>query len=213
MTRSTATPISRGLALLLAAHAAFPRGAGDRNRIQAMHDLLSNAIACKVQFNVDDGPQIKAAGIGIQTSVGVFRPLDDVWYYRAAIAGGTYARMWEAHHGVKPFLVPEAWRGEGSREVPLQRQRVAPGLAILLPDDDREPGLQLHGGSAVWWCTKVDFDSDRVHLCRYPGSFMRNPRNAFDANARKPARRKAISRIQWNEFVKTIAVQRPAKAA
>lgn len=213
MSQNPSTPISNGLALLLAADAAFARGAGDRNRIKAMDDVLSAAITCKARFDVNDGARIEKAPIAIRTCVGVFRPLDPRWYHKAAIAGGTYARMWEKHHGFKPFVAPEAWRGENPRESPLLRQRLVPGVAIVLEDDAPDDALQTHAGGAVWWCTNLDVARDRIMLCRYAGEGLRQPWMYFDREQRRPVRRMTIIRAQWDELMRTLVVSNKAAAA
>ena len=211
--------LSPALALLIAADAAFPEGAGDRNRIQALDDVLTGAIRCKAKFDVNDGPRIEAARLGIETCVGVFRPLDSRWYHEAAVIGGTYARMWEKHSGYKPFIAPEAWRG-GRLEAPLQKQRLVPGLAILLPETESETesetGLQTFRGAAVWWCTNLDYPKDRVILCRYraePSMNIRRPSEIRDPAARVPARRKTILRSEWQDLTDGVVIQREAAAA
>lgn len=207
--------LSPALALLIAADSAFPEGAGDRIRIQALDDVLTGAIRCKAKFDVNDGPRIEAARIEVRTCVGVFRPLDPRWYHDAAIVGGTYARMWEKHFGYKPFIAPEAWRGD-YQEAPLQKQRIVPGLAILLPETEPESGLQTFRGAAVWWCTNLDYPKDRIHLCRYrsePSTNMRRPSDIRDPAARVPARRKTILRAEWQEITDALVIQREAAAA
>jgi hypothetical protein len=211
----TTTAQSPALALLIAADAAFPRGAGDRNRIQALDDVLTGAIRCKAKFDVNDGPRIEAARINVNTCVGVFRPLDPRWYHEAAVIGGTYARMWEKHFDYKPFIAPEAWRGE-YQETPLQKQRIVPGLAILLPETEQESGLQTFRGAAVWWCTNLDYPKDRVLLSRYrtePSLNIRRPSEIRDPAKRTPARRKTITRAEWQALMDSVVVQREAAAA
>lgn len=206
---------SPALALLLAANNAFPSGAGDRVRVQALDDVLTGAIRCKAKFDVNDGPRIEAARIGVQTCVGVFRPLDSRWYHDAAIIGGTYARMWEKHYGYKPFIAPEAWRGE-YQEAPLQKQRIVPGLAILLPETEPDSDLQTFRGSAVWWCTNLDYPKDRVLLSRYrtePSLTIRRPSDIRDPAKRTPARRKTVLRSEWQEIADAMVIQREAAAA
>ncbi|NLF19584.1 MAG: hypothetical protein GX595_20330, partial [Lentisphaerae bacterium] len=62
-----ARSLSPGLALLLAAHAAFPPAAGDRNRTAAMDAVLESAIGCKARFDIDDGRRIEDAGLEIRS--------------------------------------------------------------------------------------------------------------------------------------------------
>ena len=209
------TTTSPALALLIAAHKAFPTGAGDRNRIQALDSVLHGAINCKAKFDVNDGPRIESARIGVQTCVGVFRPLDPRWYHDAAIIGGSYARMWEKHFGYKPFIAPEAWRGQ-HQDAPLQKQRVVPGLAILLPETEPDSDLQTFRGAAVWWCTNLDYPKDRVLLSRYrsePSINIRRPCDIRDPAKRTPARRKTILRNEWQELADSVVIQREAAAA
>lgn len=212
-TKAAAAP-SPGLALLIAATYAFPKSLGDRARSAAMNSILDIAVANRVRFDVNDGSAIRDAGLDMRTCVGVFRPLDQHWYEKAAIAGGTFARMWEKHFGHKPFVAVEAWCGDNAQ--PLQKQRVAPGLAILLPDSEPGDGLQTFDGSAVWWCTSLDFSKDRVTLCRYrttPAHHMRRPSHMTDGAARVPVRRMTILRSEWDHFAKTIVVHRNIAAA
>lgn len=205
---------SPGLALLVASRGAFPSSMGDRPGIAAINSILDMAISNRVKFDINDGQSIVDAHLEARTCVGVFRPLDQHWYEKAAIAGGTFARMWEKHFGHKPFVAVEAWCGDNAQ--PLQKQRVAPGLAILLPDSEPGDGLQTFDGSAVWWCTSLDFSKDRVTLCRYrttPAHHMRRPSQMTDGAARVPVRRMTILRSEWDHFAKTIVVHRNIAAA
>lgn len=211
----TANSFSPALTLLVDASAAFPYGASERNRILYMNKVLALALRCKAEFDVNDGQHIEAAKISINTRFGVFRPLDPRWYRDAAIIGGTYARMWEKHFGYKPFITPEAWRGE-YQETPLQNQRVVPGLAILLPETEPDSGLQTFRGAAVWWCTNLDYQKDRVHLSRYridESPNLRRPSEIRDKAKRVPARRKTILRSEWQDAVGTVVIQREQAAA
>ena len=214
MSRASMQVQSPGLALLVASRGAFPSSMGDRPGIAAINSILDMAISNRVKFDINDGQSIVDAHLEARTCVGVFRPLDQHWYEKAAIAGGTFARMWEKHFGHKPFVAVEAWCGDNAQ--PLQKQRVAPGLAILLPDSEPGDGLQTFDGSAVWWCTSLDFSKDRVTLCRYrttPAHHMRRPSQMTDGAARVPVRRMTILRSEWDHFAKTIVVHHNIAAA
>lgn len=208
-----ARSLSPGLALLLSANAAFPSAAGDRNRTAAMDAVLESAIGCKARFDIDDGRRIEDARLEIRSCVGVFRPLDSRWYHLAARTGGTYARMWERHHGFKPFLAPEAFSADRSHKGPLARQRIVPHVGILLPEDEPEAGLQVKDGAALWWCTNLDRCKDRVLLCRYLSGGPWAPWQAFEERLRRPVRRKTVLRSQWSEFAQGIVLQRALESS
>ena len=89
-TKAAAAP-SPGLALLIAATYAFPKSLGDRARSAAMNSILDIAVANRVRFDVNDGSAIQDAGLDMRTCVGVFRPLDQHWYEKAANSGNAYA--------------------------------------------------------------------------------------------------------------------------
>lgn len=208
MSRASMQVQSPGLALLVASRGAFPSSMGDRAGISAINSILDLAISNRVKFDINDGQSIVDAHLEARTCVGIFRPLDQHWYEKAAIAGGSFARMWEKHFGCKPFIAPMAWRG-GNLGPPLKKQRMAPGLAILLPESEPERGLQAFFGSAVWWCTSLDFEKDRVNLCRYKtgtSNSIRHPSEIHDPDAGIPVRRMRLDRSAWGELVKTMIV-------
>lgn len=191
--------ISAGLAFIQAASAAMPRTLGDRERIFALCDLMSTAVNCRFAFDKDDARALYE--LGIETCVGVFRPLD--YYTQACCAGGTYARMWEAHYQLKPWMASRAIitrrdpHGRTEREI-ISNNRVAPAIGVLLPVEfsAEEEGLASLNGEQVWWCTSMD--NDTITLCRYRVSSeeARRWEGAYQRTG-QPAKRRVLTREQW----------------
>lgn len=194
---------SKGVAMLLAANSAMPRSIGDRQRSAAMNDLTGIAIDCKVGFDLGDGDLLAKAQIGIHTCVGVYDPLSRHFYDQAARAGGTYARMWERHAGVKPFIAKQSWHGS---QTPRTDARMAPRVAILLPlPEDDNQSFERAAGAAMWICTSVDYEKDVVVLCRYRGAEHHLPRTDALRDP-QPAKRRIVTRAQWDRFNDEIAL-------
>jgi hypothetical protein len=195
---SITTATSPAIAFLIAARDAMPSTLGDRVRIQAMGEAMSIAVRCRFKFNKDDGQALANGRFGIETSVGVFRPLDESYYAEACSHGGTYARMWESWTETKPWMAPRVlsrptYRG-GATEV-LADNRVAPGLGILIaspPTQDDEAGLARAGGDQVWWCTSLG--KDEIVICRY--RYQDGMAYPFQRDG-APARRMKLTRAQW----------------
>nr|WP_234480440.1 hypothetical protein [Paraburkholderia aspalathi] len=192
--------ISAGLAFLQAAALAIPRTMGDRDRIEAMSEAMQ--LAVKNRFSFDKSETQQLLRLGIETSVGVFRPMD--YYLLACASGGTYARMWEAHHNQKAWvaaraLFPEYLNGTRQRTF-LDNNRIAPRVAVLLPATfaPEEPELASFEGSQVWWVTSQT--DDVITLCRYRVTKEAKARGEYYApfvQTGAPARRRKLSREEW----------------
>lgn len=197
---------SAGMQFLRVTRDAMPSTLGDRVRIQAMCEALSLAIRCKFKFDLSDGDKLANRGWGaysITTSVGVFRPLDEHYYAEACVHGGTFARMWEAHLGRKPWMAPNVvgCRNRGASSVEeLGENRVAVGLGVLIPRDPAsdDDSLAHTRDRQVWWCTSVS--KDEIVVCRY--RFEEGRRYPFGRQSGAPAKRLKMDRKQWDEFVK-----------
>jgi hypothetical protein len=193
--------ISAGLAFLQAAAAAIPRTLGDRARIAAMSESMHIAVKSRFAFDKDDVPALQR--LGIQTCVGVFRPMD--YYLLACAAGGTYARMWEAHRKQKPWIASKAvfpnyvLERQAGRTT-LENNRVTAFVAVLLPStfSPEEEDLASFERSQVWWCTSHDNDS--ITLCRYRVTELAKERGAYHepfSRCGSPARIRKLSREEW----------------
>lgn len=199
---------SPGLLFLLAAKAAMPRTLGKAVRVAAMGEVLRLAIGCRMAFGRGEGAGLRR--LDLQTCAGVFRTLDEHWYTQACRVGGTYAAMWEAHHGHKPWIAPDVLVGRDSRDQ-ARDNRVAPNMALLLPSSgDDDPDLPRYGSaSEVWWCTSLDRTADTITLCRYrllPGKRWPTIREG------QPRRRCVLDRAGWAELFRNTSTQ-PAEAA
>lgn len=187
---------SAGLAFITAARDGMPSTLGDRVRIQAMGDAMALAVRCKFKFDKDDAAVLKQ--FGIHTCVGVFRPMDEHYYSQACVHGGTYARMWEAWAGMRPWIASRAFAGGygSTRGDELGENRVAPGIGVLLPlveaDAGADAALSQTRDAQVWWCTSIE--KEEIVLCRY--RFPAERRYPFDREG-QPARRMKLSRAQW----------------
>lgn len=193
--------VSAAIRFLRATRDAMPRTIGDRVRISSMCEAFDIALRCKFQFAKTDA-QILEREFGIDTCVGVFRPLDERHYIEACAHGGTYPAMWEAHKGMDPWIAPRVGiktRGHGSAVI-KEDYRVAPGSAVLVPIKERtedDDTMGTTGDDRVWWCTS--FKRDSMVLCRYHV----NPEKPYTLWQPEdgPARRVTITRDQWHDFV------------
>lgn len=205
MNSNTQSLPSPAVKFLSAAIDAMPKTLGDRERSGTLNDLMAIAIKTRMEFNRDDHIVLSASRFRMRTCVGVFMPLADHWYYRACVAGGTYARMWEESQGMKPWKAAEAFTDGGIRE-PRKNQRMAPGLGLTLPSDDKaDKDLQYTSQGTVWWCTSVS--NEQLVLCAYAGGaslYGRRPEG-------NPKRRRTFTRQQWAELMQSLKTE--AKAA
>ncbi len=187
------------LAFLTAAHDAMPRSLGDRFRIGKMNGLMLTAIECRMDFKRADAAALCA--LAESSCVGVFAPVSEPWYSRAAVVGGTYCAMWEAWNGVKPWRA--IW-GVASKpyghDDPCKR-RMAAGLGVLLPGPEDE--LPRFNGLQVWWVTSIDWRGDAIVLCRYrwPREGVNHP---FVRDGRPAIHRKKLDRSAWNALQKPV---------
>lgn len=195
------TTVSAGLAFMRAAHAGIGKSVGDRDRSAAMNDLLDTAIRMKMQFDLGDCASL--ARLGIRTCVGVFDPMDMSFYRRACVSGGTYAKMWEAAHGAKPFKAVRA----GEKSALQSGLRVAQDVAVLLAGEDEDDLWPRVEGHQVWWVTSVNFVADTITICRY--RLLPDQRFPYNRLGR-PGNRLTLSRKEWEE---KMAAVKPAKAA
>jgi hypothetical protein len=194
--------ISTGLAFMQAAAAAMPKSLGDRDRISAMCEAMQLAVRNRFAFAKQDAEALKR--LAIITSVGKFRPLD--YYGMACIYGGTYARMWEAHHGQQPWVARKAITPEHVRDglSILDNNRVAVGMGVLLPQsmDIHDPATLPVDGMQVWWVTGMS--DDFVRVCRYrltPSELAnRNRSMPFQHQNRAPFRIRTLMREEWDEL-------------
>lgn len=197
---------------IAAAHNAMPSTIGDRDRISAMDGVLRTAITCRFPFDRDDGRHLASSHLGIETNVGVFRPLDMHAYVLACVHGGTYPKAWEAHHGIKPWVAPRIFVSEDrwGAIARLQDNRIAPGLGVLIdaPLEEDDPQLARDEGSQIWWCTSMD--KDRLILCRYRMEPVQDARERVRpyAHTGAPAKRMTIDRAQWEAL---FAAERAAR--
>lgn len=175
--------------MLRAAAAAMPRSLGDRERIGAMHELMAVAISARMLFDKDDAELLRQ--LGITTSVGVFRPIDEHLYTSACRAGGTYPAMYERAVGLKPWQCPRRVL-DGA----VDPGRVAPNIAVLLPPGEL-PGhedIPCFDGGEVWWCTSMD--SKTMTLCTYAKKELFSRPAPFERKG-SPTRRQTVDRARW----------------
>lgn len=193
---------SAGLTFMQTAKASMPRTLGDRERIFAMCRLMAEAVRCRFQFDKDDGPELRR--LGIETCVGVFRPLD--YYAMACCAGGTYARMWEHQHKMAPWVaakavIREPEYGGSTTLTVVEHSRVAENLGVLLPQTFSEPDdtLATVNGDQLWWVTAMDADS--VTVCRYriEAEQVKYRYEHFKRNG-APAKRRKLTRDEWAQW-------------
>jgi hypothetical protein len=198
--------MSPGLAFIKAARDAMPNTIGDRLRISGMSAAMAIAVRCRFRFDTADAEKLSGRGYTIEKSGGVFRPLDKMYYSQACMSGGTYARMWEAHTGIKPWIAALAFGREPDRlslVYDLVDNRVGDGMGVLIEcapeaDVDGLAGMARTRECQVWWCTSMD--ADEVILCRY--RFQSDRRYPFDREG-SPARKLRLTRKEWAELVGT----------
>ena len=192
--------ISPGLAFLSTAVTSMPKSIGDRLFTTSMNAVLQMADVCQMLFDDSDGASLAARHLAHESSVGVFRPLDQYWYEFACWYRSTpYATMWEKHMNFRPWRANNAFAGHHAKQALPPNSRVAPGIAVLLPSPNDEPKDTLkHNNLQVWWCTSFDRASDMITLCRYrPGVHG----GAFSHEGSPVARRK-VSRDDWDALVR-----------
>jgi len=193
---------SAGLAFMQAAAEAMPKTLGDRERIAAMSEAMRLAVHNRFAFAKQDADELRR--LGIRTCVGVFRPLD--YYLGACVHGGTYARMWEAHHNQKPWIALTAIAPDHIRRdyELLPNNRVTTQMGVLLPQsfDDHDEGTLPVEGKQVWWVTSQD--NDHITVCRYRVTDIdvaHVGRRALPFQHRgKPFRIRKLTREQWAEL-------------
>ncbi|KVP65640.1 hypothetical protein WJ96_04535 [Burkholderia ubonensis] len=196
--------ISAGLAFMQAAAAAMPKSLGDRERIAAFSEAMKLAIRNRFAFAKEDAKELLR--MGIQTCVGVFRPLD--YYQEACVAGGTYPKMWEAHHGQKPWIarkaiVPRYLQRDYGRTSIQDGNRVATGLGVLMPQsfDDADKFTLPVEGLQVWWVTSMT--DELITVCRYRLSPSELEKRHYDTPFQRtghPFRIRKLTREQWKEL-------------
>lgn len=208
MTKSTTTlPAvpSPGLAFMQATVAAIPKSLGDRVRIALMNDTLKMAVQHKFVFDLADGPALNR--MQIYTCVGVFDPLREHYYPLACKTGGTFARMWEKHNQLKPWIAARALYDCWHRRNPETSDgRVANSIPVLLPlsfqDGAKDAGLDAIDGQAVWWVTGTS--KDHILLCRYPKDESNDMARYGIQRSGKPARRAKLTRDVWDALQASI---------
>ncbi|CAB5514698.1 hypothetical protein LMG26857_03757 [Achromobacter anxifer] len=205
---------SAGLAFMLAADAGAPRTLGDRERIALLHDAMTMAINYRFRFDTEDAEALNK--LRMRRCVGVFRPLDENYYRKACIVGGTYPRLWEDHHDQKPWIaekrivkMPQGYHmspdglnrlAAYQSRLESEKGRVCPGMGFLLPvaflpeSEEMEATLQSAQGMQLWWCTS--FTKDTLNLCRY----TRGPRE----HGESPVRKRRVTRAEWDAIQKSI---------
>jgi len=199
--------VSKAVRFLMSAFDALPSTVGDRERVAILSNLMSLAITARMVFKSEDGAVLESARIAIRTCAGVFDPLDVHWYYLACQHGGTYARMWESHRRVKPFISAKVYTPEG---VALGGNRIAPGMAVIVRNGagpNAEKGLELERtmeGHAIWWCTSINFAEDRIILCRYrsaaPTRNIGRSSRPHEPTINSPASRLKLDRAAWERL-------------
>lgn len=208
--------ISAGLAFMRAAVHAMPRSLGDRERVAAMDAAMTLAVKNRFAFDKEDAEQLE--NMGIHRCVGVFRALD--FYLLACRFGGTYPRMWEAHHGQKPWMAdravfPAFIGGADIRQpVIIENNRIAVGAGALLPGMD-DPDLATYEKNQVWWCTSMTEDS--ITVCRYKVTDASRKYHGLGYaplhHEGKPTRVRKLTRTQWEDWNKQAAEQRTVSLA
>jgi len=209
---TTIKSMSPGLAYITAARDAMPNTIGDRVRISGMSSAMAIAVRCRFRFDTADAEKLSGYGYGIETSVGVFRPLDKMYYSQACVSGGTYARMWESHTGIKPWIAARAFGRDPDRLSlvdDLVDNRVGEGMGVLIesaPEADMDglAGMARTRDSQVWWCTSMD--ATEVILCRY--RYQGDRRYPFEREG-APARKMKLTRKEWAGLVGPKPVSTP----
>ncbi|MEX3983653.1 hypothetical protein AB4Y45_32245 [Paraburkholderia sp. EG287A] len=199
--KKQANSISAGLAFMQAAAAAMPKSLGDREYGAAMGNVMSLAVRNRFAFDRNDAEALDK--LRFEGAV-VFRPLD--YYLGACRFGGTYARMWELHHGQKPWMAdravfPAYIGGYDDRQpFTVEDNRIAVRAGALLPGSD-DPDLATFEGLQVWFCTSMT--DDTITLCRYAVTDevrKYHGRNAPLSQQGKPARIRKLSRAEWQQW-------------
>lgn len=187
--------ISPGLAFMQAAANAMPRAIGDRVESALMNELMATAIKNKFIFYPDDAKELNR--LHLRTCVGVFRPMDEHFYRIACRHGGTYPKLWEKTHNIKPWMAPKvATYGYPSYQPDFrENNRVAPGMAVLVQvPDETLPESSIYNGSQVWWCTSIS--DTQINMALYPT----HPSNPFKSEGRL-LKLKKLSREDWAKWV------------
>lgn len=200
--------VSPGLMFMQTASSAIPKSLGDRDSIAAMSDAMSLAVRNKFVFAVDDAAELRR--LGIETCVGVFRPLDEHYYRLACMFGGTYAKMWEKHHKQKPWVAHTAvlplrycYDAQHRLGRTLPANRITTFMGVLMPDsfapEDAVTEAQFgtYNGMQIWWCTSVS--NTEIILCRYrlPENAEKHYGDAPFVREGRPARLRTLSRDDW----------------
>ena len=182
-----------------AAFEGMPKSAGDRERVSSLGRLMQEAIRMNFVFRTSDAAALDK--MSIHTCVGVFRPLDGHHYQLACREGGTYARMWEAHNGFKPWKAAVVASREGEL---VEGNRVFTGMALLLPSTFTPPeDLASHKGLQVWWVT--DVDDATINVCRYVPHVWNGYPRAFQRPGGAPARRRQLRREEWDALQEQVS--------
>jgi hypothetical protein len=194
---------SAGLVFMAAAKAAMPRTLGDRERISAMDTAMGLAVRNRFAFEPEDVQELRS--MRIETCVGVFRPLDLLFYRMACHAGGTYARMYEQYLGLKPWRAGKAIFPAFQHDDSVHENvRVCAGVAVLMPPTFslEEPELASHKGLQVWWVT--DSTATTINLCRYKPA--EGHKGEFRHPGGTPARRRQLTHEEWDIFQTALKV-------
>lgn len=181
--------------------AAMPRTTGDRAYSSAIHEAMVLAVRNRFQFKIDDAAELSR--FYHSTCVGVFRPLDMSFYSLACKVGGTYARMWEKHNGMKPWVAQRTLGRVTHHDYwdEFENTRVAPGMAVLVPVavENDEPELARLRGDQVWWCTSIS--DEYILLCRYRSYYApKDPHPNPYRTEGAPVRKRKITRAEWDAF-------------
>ena len=205
--------VSAGLAFMRAAAAAMPKSLGDREYGVAMGNAMSLAVRNRFAFDRSDAEALDK--LRFEGAV-VFRPLD--YYLGACRFGGTYARMWESHHGQKAWMAdravfPAYIGGTADRRPYMaENNRIAVRAGALLPGSD-DPNLATFEGLQVWWCTSIS--DDTITLCRYAVNEQGRKYHGAYAPLNqqgKPARIRKLSRAEWGQWNQQANEQHTAAA-
>lgn len=200
--------VSPGLMFMQAANTALPKSLGDRDSVAALSEAMSLAVRNRFVFALNDADELRR--LGIETCVGVFRPLDEHYYRLACMFGGTYAKMWEKHHKQKPWVAHTAvlpvhryYDTQHKLGRTLPANRVTTWMGVLMPDsfspEDSETEAQFgtYNGMQVWWCTSLS--NTEITLCRYrlPQNAEKHYGDAPFIREGKPGRIRKLSRDDW----------------